>query len=144
MNRTVWQLLLAMALVSGLFILGCSDDNNDNPLPPPDYMQLLDGNWDARDVYVDSLGIDQQRYTFSNPNNSYHLIQTAGQTTFDYYGTYSVNATAVTFTEYVQDTDSLNPPLVFTRNYSISGGDSVLTLEYDDGSNHMNVIYDKL
>lgn len=140
MNRTLWRILLAVAIACGLFAIGCSDED-DNPPPPPDYMQLLDGNWDAEDLYTDSLGIDQQRYTFSNPTDTYHLLQTSGSTTYDYTGTYSAVATTITFHETSQDGNPVD--ITYERDYSLSSGDSVMILEYDDPVNHMNIVYDK-
>ena len=145
MKRVLWLSLLAMLLAGALVIMGCSDEDNNNPPPAPDYAQTFDGTWDAQNLFLDSLNVDQMSYMFIRSSLSYRLRQTIGATNFDYTGTYSANATLVTFHE--TSADGTPVDTTYTRDYSFSAGDTVMTMEYEEvyagGINNMDITYDK-
>jgi hypothetical protein len=97
--------------------------------------------WDARDNWMDSLGIDQMHYTFGT-DATYHWTYSAGQTSYSRSGGFTTTSTIVTFHE--TDNDGSPVDTTYSRDYAFTNSDSVLVLEYNDGSVIYNIQYDRV
>ncbi len=96
--------------------------------------------WDARDNWMDSLGIDQMQYEFSS--TSYDWMYSAGPTNYHRSGTYTKTATVITFHE--TNNDGTPVDTTYSRDYALSLPYTTLTVEYREGSTVYDILYDRL
>ena len=113
MNFKFWQLLFILTASVAVFMLGCSDEGDDNNNTPQ--LRIV-GTWDATQATLDTLGLDAFTYYYGN-DHAYTYYRAAAGTPIDERGTFEIIADSVHFQATWRDSVNVNEN--YARRYDI-------------------------